>query len=243
MIKQESFLKTNSIVAMDDIIDLIFEQLKDKASLKQDIFINTKQVFTDLKLFARQITDKLTARLTPLDKHVTVEFYDVSEFEFHVKFSSDLLVFLMNTNITTFSEEHPVMKTDYIKEDTSRAYFGSIMVYNFMSDTFKYSRMQDHGYLIARLLLNVEDHFYIEGVKPLNTLNPDIEKNIMNADLLKLFIKSCMLTSIENDLVGAVFNEIKTITLKQKLDNEISSRTEKIGFQISSNFANTRIIS
>ncbi len=218
---------------MDDIIDLIFEQLKDKATLKQDIFRTTRRIFEDLKHHAQIIVSKLAARTTHLDKDLAIDYYDINEHEFHIKFSGDLLVFIMNTNVITFSEEHAVMKSEYVKEDTRRAYFGHIMVYNFMADTFRYGRMQDHGYLIARLLINIEKHFFIEGVKPLNTLNPEIANNLINEDLVKLFIKSCMLTSIENDLVGAGYKEIQNITLKQKMENQMSSRNEKIGFQMS----------
>jgi hypothetical protein len=42
-------------------------------------------------------------------------------------------------------------------------YFGVVNVYNFLSDSFRYNRERDLGYLVARIFLNKEGHFFVQG--------------------------------------------------------------------------------
>lgn len=49
-------------------------------------------------------------------ERVTVHYTNRNQYEFQLKFASDILVFLMHTNIFEFSRDHEVMRTPYIKE-------------------------------------------------------------------------------------------------------------------------------
>ena len=42
-----------------------------------------------------------------------------------------------------------------------------INIYNFLSDSFVYDRERDLGYLVARVFLNKEGHFFVQGKKQL----------------------------------------------------------------------------
>src|SRR5690606_39107340 len=131
---------------------------------KQQAYKNIKEVFSALRTEASQIVETLSDQISPIDKSVIVAIYEINEFEFHLKFGGDLLVFIMKSNIVSFPPDYPIMKSEYMSEAESRKYFGSILIYNFMADTIKYHRTDDKGYLIGRMLVNVENHFYIEGV-------------------------------------------------------------------------------
>ena len=215
-------------------LEQIFEQLKTKSCLKQKTYSAITDVFVNMRNEAQKLAVELSDRIEEVDSSVKVEFTDVSEFEFHLKFSGDMLVFVKQTNIVTFPDEHPVVQNDYVKEDPDRRYFGHIMVYNFLADSIKLNRLQDPGYLLARLLVNSEGHFFAEGVSQLNFLFTDIISNIINEQWIRLLIEKAVSVAIDIDLIAPNYPDISSVTLGQKMSNtELMGRGEKIGFQMS----------
>ena len=70
----------------------------------------------------------------------------------------------MHTNTFSFDKSHQIWNSSYVKEDEYKAYCGVINVYNFLSDSFKYNRANDLGYMIGRLFINKEKHFFTRRV-------------------------------------------------------------------------------
>src|SRR5688500_14505877 len=107
------------------------------------------------------------------------------------------------------------------------------MVYDFMAESLKYNRTNDPGYLLARLMVNHENRFFIEGEKELQQYNTISEQPITEEDL-KMFVKIVLKMAIENDLVAPSFTEVKAITLNQKRDHTLElGGAQKIGFRMS----------
>ncbi len=217
----------------DERLNDIINGLHQKSVTKQAIYRNTKATFDRMKEIAQDIVKKLTTKITKQDADVLIEYTNISEFEFHVKFSGDLLIFLMHTNIITFPDDYELMRSEYIEEDFRRRFFGHIMAYNFMADTVKYNRMDDPGYLVGRMLINIDRHFVIEGVKQMELPYDRIAQNVINNKTLRLIIESAMVAAVNNDLMGQDVSDIERITLKQKHENVIS-QPRKVGFQVSS---------
>lgn len=217
---------------MEDKIDKIVEALKNKACVKQSIFRSTQEVFGELKAQARDLANKLDNTFQEIDNSVRIEMIEVSEFEFQLKFSGDMLIFSMHTNVIAFPDEHILNKSPYVLEDVRKGYFGQILVYNFTADSIKYNRLGDQGYLVARLLLNEDKHFYIEGPRQLNFLYPDIAQNVIEDMILRVFIEDSMLLAIESDLLATSFQEILVLSLGEKLANQQTAAIEKVGFHI-----------
>lgn len=143
------------------------------------------------------------------------------------------MIFVLGTNIVNFEENHAIMKEEYIKEKEVNRYFGQIMIYDFMSDSLKYNRTHDQGYLLARLLINHENRFFIEGEKQLGNAHKISDMPITDADLKQL-VKTTLVMAIENDLMALPYQQLKSITLGQKLDhNPELNGTKKIGFRMS----------
>lgn len=220
---------------MEDKIEVIFEGLKQKSTVKQAIYRNTKEVFERMKLAAIEIVNQLSERISKVDSHVVVEFRNVNEFEFQVKFSGDLLVFVMHSNIVTFPEEHPIMQTEYVQEDFKRRFYGHIMAYNFMADSIKYSRMSDPGYLLGRLLIDYECHFFVEGVKEFDLSKQDISKYKITDEVLRLLVENAMIACVNNDLMAPPLQDIKKITVREKIENQQVSKGSKLGFSFTNN--------
>ncbi len=218
---------------MEDRLNAIFEGLTQKSAAKQEIYRNTLEAFKMLKKVSKELVTKLSTRVSPLDSSVVIEYRDVNELEFHIKIAGDLLIFVMHSNIVTFPEDYDLMKSDYVEADFKRRFFGHIMAYNFMADSVKYNRMNDPGYLLGRLLINIENHFYLEGVDQLDLKYQDIAKNKLSEEAVNLMVESAMIASVNNDLIAQDLEDIRKITVKQKLDNQQVSRTQKVGFNFS----------
>lgn len=154
----------------------IKEILCRKSKTKQQVFKITQAVFHELKMVLRDIESEITPEIGDKAPMVEVKYYDKGDFEAHLKFSGDTLVIMMHTNVFDLDESHYITKTKYIQEDPLREFCGMIQVYNFLSDSLRYNREHDMGYLIARIFINKDQHFFIDGKRPLPFMFGDLEK-------------------------------------------------------------------
>ncbi len=217
-----------------DRLDLIAQGLSSKASAKQAIYRSTQAAFDLLRQVSQELCLELTQKITTsVDASVRIEYYPVNGMEFHIRFSGDLLVFVMHSNIVTFPENFGPMTTPYVAADFRRRFFGHIMAYNFMADSIKYQRLNDPGYLIGRLLVNIDSHYFLEGVQQLELPDHDMSETPVTIDSMRLFVESAMIAAVNNDLIAPPMNDIQKITVKQKLENQQVSRGSKVGFSFS----------
>ncbi|WP_460502448.1 hypothetical protein, partial [Hymenobacter agri] len=219
--------------APPDRLNQIFEGLKQKSTAKQAIYRNTQAAFDCLRLVSQELVLELSHKLTPLDSSVVIEYRSINDMEFHIRFSGDLLVFVMHSNIVTFPDDYGPMASKYVEADFRRRFFGHIMAYNFMADSIKYQRLNDPGYLVGRLLVNIESHYFLEGVQQLELPDNDMSDNRISPDMMKLFVESAMIAAVNNDLIAPPLPEIQRISVKQKLENQQVSRGSKVGFSFS----------
>ncbi len=217
-----------------DRLDLIAQGLSGKASAKQAIFRATQSAFDMLRQVSQELCLELTQRITTtVDASVRIEYYPVNGMEFHIRFSGDLLVFVMHSNIVTFPDSFGPMGTTYVQADFRRRFFGHIMAYNFMADSIKYQRLSDPGYLVGRLLVNIDSHYFLEGVEQLELPGHDMSDAPVTPAALRLFVESAMIAAVNNDLIAPPMSDIQKITVKQKLENQQVSRGSKVGFSFS----------
>ncbi|MGY3087852.1 hypothetical protein ACVWYF_000878 [Hymenobacter sp. UYAg731] len=216
-----------------DRLNQIFEGLKQKSTAKQAIYRNTQAAFDCLRLVSQELVLELSHKLTPLDSSVVIEYRSINDMEFHIRFSGDLLVFVMHSNIVTFPDDYGPMPSKYVEADFRRRFFGHIMAYNFMADSIKYQRLNDPGYLVGRLLVNINNHYFLEGVQQLELPDNDMSDNPVTPESMRLFVESAMIAAVNNDLIAPPLPEIQKISVKQKLENQQVSRGSKVGFSFS----------
>lgn len=217
-----------------DPIELIRNMLETKSTAKQITYKNLLDAFSILAKEARRVVDEILKKSKPGDEDVTIEFIEVNEHEFHVKLAGDLLVFVLHTNVVSLAPDHPVMTEPYFQENEVNRYFGQIMIYNFMSDSFKFNRANDPGYLLARLLINHEAHYIIEGNGRLGALSNKISGGPLSEPELNVLIKIALTMAIENDLVAPPFPQVQFITVFQKNEKtQEMGNGQKIGFRMS----------
>jgi len=198
---------------MENAKELILETLKTKACLKQNVFKKTKTIFLTFKSEAKKLLTELKGEMGKVDKDVIVEFIEKSEYEFHIKFGGDVLVFFMHTNVFDFEKSHAIWKTSYVKNDKLRAYCGMINVYNFLADSFKYNRLNDIGYLVGRIFLNKDAHYFVEGKRQLGFLYNDFVNEVIDNEKIRKIIESSILYSMDFDLITPHYDAMKIVSV------------------------------
>jgi hypothetical protein len=214
----------------------LFKTLANKASLKLDIYDNTLQTLRLFKSVIEQLTTDFHQSIPNIKTNHPITFENEyrGDFEIKMKFGGDILIFLMHTNVFEFSRDHDVMRTSYIREDRSRSFSGVINIYNFLADSFRYKRVNDMGYLIGRVFINKDNHYFIEGKRELGFLYNDFGKNVMNADTAGQIIEAAILYTINFDLLTPPYDAVKIVSVNDMINtlDEISLRTGKrLGFQ------------
>lgn len=223
-----------NVTEQQDPLDYIKNMLESKSDAKQRTYKHLLATFQLLRNESKQIVSDLKQKARPGDQQVTIEFTDVSQHEFQVKLAGDLLIFVLHTNVVTFDPGHFIMKEAYTNENELNRYFGQINIYNFMSDSLKFNRVNDPGYLIARLMINHENRFFVEGEGPFTQLFNHISEVPISQEYIQLLIKLALTIAIENDLMAPAYQDVKFITLYQKLEHtpELGGG-QKIGFKMS----------
>ena len=113
------------------------------------------EVITVLQALVLEYNSELTVD----DSRIKLEFEDKGQFVCQLKIGGDVLVFQMNTNAFEFDRAHELWKSEYVIKSPINSYCGVINIYNFLHDSFRYNRLNDLGYLVARVFINLEGHF------------------------------------------------------------------------------------
>ncbi|MFT5723354.1 MAG: hypothetical protein ACI9JN_000464 [Bacteroidia bacterium] len=220
---------------MSDNIEQILTGLNQKANLKQEVYHHSLEVFKQFKECASKVVNTLAPEVLEKSPSVEISLSDYGEFEFHLKFSGDTIVFLLHTNVFAFPPKHAINKSKYTKENTSRGYFGMIQIYNFLSDSIKYNRLGDEGYLLARVFVNFENDFYVEGRRQLGFLYKELGKYKLDKKHRHDIIERCMLYCLDFDLIVPPTEALNQITVQQKnyFNNASGITTGKsLGFKV-----------
>ena len=217
-----------------DSSEIILNKLTRKAATKQEVFRVCKSFFDQLKEVISELSDELGQEVSPVDKHVEIKYTDKGEFEIELKFSGDTLIFHMHSNTFSFDKSHQIWNSSYVKEDEYRAYCGVINVYNFLSDSFKYNRVNDLGYMLGRILINKDKHFFTDGTGRMSFLHNDFQNNILNKDILKNIVQELMLHAMDFELITPPYKDVQVVSLHQI--NEMSQKmklktAKKLGFK------------
>jgi hypothetical protein len=199
--------------------DLIIKTLKEKSVLKQDIFLKTKDVFKQLKENLLEVHKDLQAKVNDGGGKLYFNYHEKGDFEAIIAFAGDTLIFHMHSNIFLFDRSHSIWKTTYVKENESRAYCGVINVYNFLTDSFRYNREHDIGYMIARIFINHEMHYFVEGKRQLGFLYNDFSNAVIDKNALNKIIESCILYALDFDLLTPNYDQVKQVSMMEIFAN------------------------
>ena len=212
----------------------ILDLLSTKSSTKQFVFRQSKDVFQEIKNQLSIIADALNSNICNVDESVLVEYRDRGEYEAEIRFSGDVVIFQMHTNVFTFEKTHAVWKTSYVREDNMRAYFGMINMFNFLSDSFKYNRLGDVGHLIGRIFVNKDKHFFVEGKRQFGYQYNNAAGDVLTPEGIRHIVEMAIVYALDFELTTPDFNSHREITVHQmqEMSSHLKNSTSKqLGFK------------
>ena len=229
-------------VSLHEIFKIIQMELKEslatlilsKGELKQNVYNSTKETFALFRSTAKELVELLAAENNKKGDNIKFRYTDRGDFEFQVQFAGDLLIFMMHTNVFEFSRNHDVMKSTYIRENPQRSYCGVIHIYNFLADSFDYQRDNDLGYLIGRVFINIDKHYFIEGKRELGMLYNNFNTSTITPESVQSIVESAMEYTTNFDLLSPPYDEIKVVSvgeMRNNFDKKSMVTAKRLGFR------------
>lgn len=213
----------------------ILETVIRKSNLKQRVFDNTFSAFNELKEtlleMASEMDDELDGKL---DRRVRLEYRDRGKFEAQLQVANDMIIFQMHTDVFQFDASHLVWQNDYVQSDCENSYCGMINIYNFLSDSFKFNRNADEGYLIGRIFINRERAYFVEGKGQTAMRAMNFGQGELNHDALVGILESSIAYVLDFDLLSPPYEDNKRVTVDQfntKMDNSKFVTGKRLGYE------------
>ncbi|MDO9000220.1 MAG: hypothetical protein Q7W45_10680 [Bacteroidota bacterium] len=213
----------------DKQTETIIKLLTEKSVMKQDVYSNTIIVFNLFKDLLSDKADELSKGISKVDQRVQITYKNINLQSMQLKVAGDMLDFTMHSNVFEFDPSHPMFKTSYVKNNVYNSFVGIINVYNFLADSYKYNRLNDLGYLIARIFINREKRFFVETRTQIAYKYSSFsEKEISQEDITDI-INELVFYAISFDLFTPPFDAVRQVSIyeMQEKANSGALRTGK----------------
>ncbi len=208
-----------------------------KAGMKQKVFSNTYETFLLLKELLNEMTNEYNEKLADADPKLWLKFKDRGRFQSSLKFGGDLLLFSMHSNVFEFDRDHSIWNTAYAKKNKLGTFCGIINIYNFLSDSFKYNRESDLGYLVGRIFINKDLHYFVEGKRQVGSIYSSFGTTKIDKQALKNIVESSLQYILEFDLLVPPYDNVKIISVElvqEKNNNVLQQTGKRLGFKFNS---------
>ena len=212
----------------------ILDTIIRKSTLKQRVFDNTFGAFNSLKEtlleMASEMDDELDGKL---DRRVRLEYRDRGKFEAQLQVANDILIFQMHTDVFEFGSDHLIWQNPYVQADRDNSYCGLINIYNFLSDSFKFNRNADEGYLIGRIFINRERCYFVEGKRQTSRRPIAFGRAAITREALVGILETAIAYSLDFDLLTPPYEDAKRVTVDQfntKMDNSKFVTGKRLGY-------------
>lgn len=212
----------------------LFQIINKKGQLKQLVYRNTLESINLIKKVITDLRKEYQKKYSLDPQSIPFIQQDRGEFEVHLQFAGDILIFTMHTNVFEFSRYHEVMSTSYIREDKNRSYCGIINIYNFLADSYKYNRVNDVGYLIGRIFVNKDKCYFIEGKREVGLLYNNFGQKILDEKAARQIVESAIMYTINFDLLTPPYDTLKEISLEEMqsmVDSYKLKTGKRLGFK------------
>ncbi len=213
----------------------ILQEIIDKSNLGQKVYDNTYAVMGKLKEILHELASELDEELEEsLDERVRIEYRDRGKYEAHFIFGENMLIFSMHTDIFKFSREDAIWKNDYVARTPENGYCGIINVWNFLKDSFEHKRLGDEGYLVARIFVNREMHYMVEGKRQDICTRARFGTHLVDKEGLTDIIESAIDYALHFDLLVPPYESQKVVTAEQfntKFENSKMQTGKRMGYE------------
>ena len=215
----------------------IIEKLSNKASLNQQVFDNTFSVFGNLKEVLHEMSSEIDDTLEEACKDARIESRDRGKFEAQLQIADDILIFSMHSNVFEFNREHIIWQNSYVQQARENSYCGMINIYNFLSDSFRYNRSADEGYLIGRIFINREMQYFVEGKRQISMRHNSFGTQRIDRAALLNIIENAIDYTVDFDLLVPPYDAVKVVTVDQlntKIENSKMQTGKRLGYKFNS---------
>jgi len=215
----------------------ILSGLNSKSQIKLRVFNQAMEVFSQLKEILSEMSNDLNDLLDNNDRRVRLEYRDRGKFEAELKFADDVLIFSMHSDIFLFDRDHAVWKSEYVKKEPVNGFCGIISVYNFLADSLKDNRSEDLGYLVARIFVNKDKNFLVEGKRQADNVVSTFGTKTLGRDELLSIVETAVLYTLSFDLLVPPFDLVKVASVEQINDKIESSKLQtgkRVGYKYNS---------
>lgn len=214
--------------------DKITETILEKSGLKQQVYDRTHSVMEQVKEILAEYAAEINEAIEGNDKRIRLEYRDRGKLEAQLQVAGDVLIFSMHTNVFKFERSHPIWQNSYVEQSPDNGYCGLISIYNFLSDSLRYNRADDRGYLIARIFVNRQGQYFVEGKRQVEYRHNNFGRAEICTTALQDIVSTSILYALEFDLLVPPYELSKEITVEH-VNNKIEmSRMEtgkRLGYQ------------
>ena len=217
--------------------DEIIDTLKEKSLLKQQVFDNTSKTFMELKEILQEYAVEVNDELEKADRRIRIEYRDRGKFEAQIQFAGDILIFSMHTNIFQFPRESVLWRNPYLENNADNGYCGMINIYNFLSDSFRYNRSEDAGYLIGRIFINRQMQYMVEGKRQMTNRSDNFGQSAITEAALLDIIENAVKYTLEFDLLVPPYDLAEVVIVEQlntKIEHSKLPTGKRLGYQYNS---------
>ncbi|MFQ3578793.1 MAG: hypothetical protein SNJ71_01455 [Bacteroidales bacterium] len=217
-----------------DAKELIIETLAEKTLIKRKINQNVQEAFSIFKDVCKQLASEYNTNMEEKEIFSIFDYNDKSRNEFELTIGGDLLLFSLDSNIFDFEKSHPIWRSSYVHNNTMATFCGVIYIYNFLTDSLKNNRQNDIGYLIARIFVNKDNHYFVEGKRQLAFLYNDFAHAIFDAEQCKRIVESAILFTLDFDLLIPDYDMVNMISVAKISENINNTRLQtgkRLGFK------------
>ncbi|PID90482.1 MAG: hypothetical protein CSA97_02650, partial [Bacteroidetes bacterium] len=204
-----------SIESLDAKNQQIVRTLQEKGKMKMQVYDHTFEAFNMVKEILHETVNDLNPFLKGMDRRIRLEYRDRGKFEAEARLASDILLFSMHTNVFEFDRDHSIWKLAYVEKDPRNSYVGVINMYNFLADSFKFNRADDLGYLVGRIFVNRERHYFVEGKRQMGYLCSSFGQKQLDKAALTEIIQTAMQYTLDFDLLTPPYDMVKIATVAQ----------------------------
>jgi hypothetical protein len=165
---------------------------------------------------------------------VKIEYRDRGKYEAHFIFGENLLIFSMHTDIFRFGKEDAVWRNDYVASTPDNAFCGIINVWNFLKDSFEHKRLGDEGYLVARIFVNREMHYFVEGKGQSAFSRAEFGRRSVDKEGLADIVEAAIDYALHFDLLVPPYGSQKVVTAEvfnTKMENSKMQTGKRLGHE------------
>lgn len=216
---------------------LIINTLHEKSMVKKKVFEAYNESFELLKQALSLLVNELNNELKDKSNENIIEFYSGNSY-IELYFGTEVIVFSFQNTIFEIDKGHSIWSHSYIQDHPLNSFVGIIHIYNFLLDSYKNNQNEDLGYLIARIFVNQEKHYFVEGKRQLGFLYNDFSTNVISVEDFKNIIQSAILYCLDFDMLVPPYEDVSIISVEQikMIINKAKFQSAKrLGFQFYKN--------